>query len=663
LLTRLAQAIARRRAYGAQHPMVAESERALAELLGQQVHGTGPLTLAVAHRELLVNGHPSPIGGPAQEIATRLHLMNVGAARFQPGLTPESVEGFVALLARRPAEVAPDAPLPELPGILLARIDYEQLGLADEAAIEAETSQLWQALAERVLAAVEADGVSATEAGASPTTLGAALSQAGGDDQSARQAFEALTGVTDQVSMAPRRVRELIGERLQALLSATDQGAIIAAIRSASPGPRARLVTNVVDVLPAAAVVRWLNSAALASGRDLSPHLLRLLAKLSVHYRGRRPEVAAEALREAAHELVQGWELGEPNPEEHATLLDTLAAWSSRSEAAAVPAGAPAFDGPTQEAARLVQMAIELDTVSEDAANAVRRLADQGHAATVLAWLDRAGSDATRERIRELTLTPVALMQVLVADSFDATHAKQLLDVTPPEAARVLIDALEQCESRTGRRLIFDRLRTMPAHIAGPVCERLAQPMPWFLARNLLALLRELTAADEALAATLAPGSLLLFQKHAHPAVRREAVRLLVQLPALRGAVLKRALADDSADVRHTAIDAAYALRTQSWPGDLAQRLCTVADDATVDDAYREKAVRALTGTTSAEVCNWLVAHVSRRSALRGALKLATPTPTVRAALQLLSTRFAAAPEAEAVLALARKSALVGARA
>lgn len=663
LLTRLAQAIARRRAYGAQHPMVAESERALAALLGEQVNGAGPLTLAVAHRELLVNGQPLPTSGPAQEIATRLHLMNVGAARVQPGFTPESVVGFVDLLARRPADVAPDTPLPELPGILLARIDYDQLGLADEAAIEAETSQLWQALAERVLAAVEADGVSAEEAGQSPTTLGAALSQAAGDDRSARQAFEALTGVADQVSMAPRRVRELIGERLQALLSATDQGAIIAAIRSAAPGPRARLVANVVDVLPAAAVVRWLNSAALASGRDLSPHLLRLLAKLSVHYRGRRPEVAAEALREAAHELVQGWELGEPNPEEHAALLDTLAAWSARGSTTLVSAGETVFDGPTQEAARLVQMAIELDVVSEDAANAVRRLADQGHAATVLAWLERADSGATREHIRQLTVTPTAIMQVLVADAFDAVHAKQLLDATPPEAARVLIDALEQCESRTGRRLIFDRLRTMPARIAGPVCERLTQPMPWFLARNLLALLRDLVLADDTLAATLAPGTLLLFQKHAHPAVRREAVRLLVQIPTLRASVLKRALVDDSADVRHTAIDAAYTLRTQSWSGDVVQRLCSVADDTTVDDAYREKALRALAGTTSSDVLGWLVAHVSRRSALRGALKLAAPTPTVRAALQLLSNRFAAAPEAEPILALARKSALVGARA
>lgn len=641
--------------------MVTEADDLLTDTLTQHLEAHGSLSLAVASRELLVDGKPAAAGAVALELATRLHQLNIGAVRMVPGVTREAVSTFVAMLARRPSEVRPDDPVPDMTGIAVGRLDFEALGLADEHAIQAETTQLWRALAERVLAAVDADAVSGTDGeGSSPATLGAALSQASGNDGAARQAFEALNGMAEQVSMAPRRVRDEIGERLQALLSATEQSAIVSALRAGSRGSRARLVANMVDVLPAAAVVRWLNSAAMASGKDLSPHLLRLLSKMSVHFRGRRPEAAAEELRETARELVEGWDLTEPNPEDHALLLDTLAAWSARGERQTGSGRDATLDPRTEEAIRLVQMAIEIDVVSEDVSLAVQRLADDGHAAAVLSWIERGASPALGERLRSLTLTPAAILQVLLATPFDAVEAKRLLDATPADASDVLMEALEQCESRTGRRLIFDRLRTMPSSIATVVCARLSRPTPWFFARNLLALLRDLSLADPELVERLTPGPLLLFQRHEHVAVRREAVRLLVQFPTARAAALRRALDDATPDVQHTAIDAAYAWRSQPWAPDVAQRLLGLAANEALDVALREKALRAVGATMIPEVRSWLLAHVSRRSALRGALKLVAITPTVRAALQLLASRWSDDTEVQPVLTLARKASLVG---
>lgn len=660
VLTRLALAIARRRAYGDVHPMVEQADAQLAEALARHVGTEGTLSLAVAHRELLVDGQPAQFGAVSQDLATRLHQMNLGAVRFTPGVSREAITTFVRLVARRAADVRPDEPLPNLPGVVLGRLDFDHLGLADDEAIEAETSKLWRSLADRVFAAVNADGAD-SDLMESPATIGAALSQAAENADSARAAFEALKGMAEQVAMAPRRVRDEIGERLQALISVTEQSAIVAALRAGGTVPRERLVSNVVEVLPAAAVVRWLNSAAVAAGRDLSPHLLRLLTKMSVHFRGRRPEAVAEAVRETARDLVEGWDLKEPNPEEHASLLETLAGWSARGGETAAATGDSFSDPCAQEASRLVQMAIELDMVSEDAMFAVRRLADAGHATTVLSWLERGASAETSALLRDHTFTPTAILQVLLADPLDVAEVRLILEATPPESSGVLLEALEKCESRTGRRLIYDRLRAMQGSVVPAVCAHLSRPIPWYFARNLLALLRDLLAAEPAVAASLAVGPLFLFQRHEHVAVRREAVRVLAQMPMTRTSALRRALDDQGAEVRLAAIDAAFASRTESWPAEMSQRLLAIAGDESVDVPVREKAVRAVSGTGTTEVRAWLLAHASRKSTLLGALRLAPVTPTVRAALHILATHHGDAPDAAPVIALARKAGAIGA--
>lgn len=660
VLTRLALAIARRRAYGDVHPMVEQADEQLTEALARHMASAGTLSLTVAHRELLVDGQPAQFGAVSQDLATRLHQINLGAVRFTPGVTREAITTFVRLVARRAADVRPDEPLPNLPGVVLGRLDFEHLGLADDEAIEAQTSKLWRSLADRVFAAVNADGTD-SDLMESPATIGTALGQAAENADSARAAFEALKGMAEQVAMAPRRVRDEIGERLQSLLSVTEQSAIVAALQAGGTVPRERLVSNVVEVLPAAAVVRWLNSAAVASGRDLSPHLLRLLTKMSVHFRGRRPEAVAETVRETARDLVEGWDLKEPNPEEHASLLETLAGWSARGGETAAATGDIFSDPCAQEASRLVQMAIELDMVSEDAMFAVRRLADDGHATTVLSWLERGASAETSALLRDHTFTPTAILQVLLADPLDVAEVRLILEATPPESSGVLLEALEKCESRTGRRLIYDRLRAMQASVVPAVCEHLSRPIPWYFARNLLALLRDLLAAEPAVAASLALGPLFLFQRHEHAAVRREAVRVLAQMPMTRTSALRRAFDDQGAEVRLAAIDAAFASRTESWPAEMSQRLLAIAGDESIDVALREKAVRAVSGTVTTEVRAWLLAHASRKSTLLGALKLAPVTPTVRAALHILATSHGDAPDAAPVIALARKAGAIGA--
>jgi hypothetical protein len=638
--------------------MAVQADEALTTALTAYLATEPSLALGVANRELLLDGLVLPATSTVvRDLATRLHSMGIGAIKLQRGVTVDAVTQLVRLLSRRLNDPTLQDPLPSIPGIALGRIDYEQLGLADAEASRTESAQLWRALAERMLGSVgeSDDGGEA----ASPTGLASSMADASADQSVAQRAFEALDTLADGVSLAPRAVRETIGERLQDLLSVTEQGAIVATLRVAGRAERQRLVQNVVNVLPAAAVVRWLHAAATASGEDMSPHMLRLLSKMSVHFRGRRKEAAEEALRETAAELVTGWGGGQPNPADHAALLDTLAEWTAR-EGAPTTDGASQFDSASQEAARLVQMACELDFVAPDTTVAVRKLADNGHSSAVLAWADRAKSESTKRQLREMTLTPTAISRTLLATPLDSAAAKALLDATHEDVAGVLIDALERCETRAGRRLIFDRLRTMNVSIADTVRARMAEPMPWFLARNLLALLRELLLATPDLPSSFAVGPLLLFQRHEHAAVRREAIRLLAGVPSMRPAALRRALDDQSDDVQHAAIDVAFAQRKDELPVDVAMRLLALAELETVPVELREKAVRAVGGTRHADVRTWLIAHSTRRARLTGSTKMAPTSETVRAAVHVLAAAFATDPLAAPVLALARKAGMVG---
>ena len=658
--------------------MVLQADEALAESLIQYIESQSSFAIAVANRDLVVNGEVVTGNlGAARELATRLHLLGIGAVRFQRGLTLASLSQLVALLARRPADVPDGAAFPDLQGIVVGRVDYEQLGLADEATLRAEGQQLWQMLATRLLdrlltgagGAVAAEGVGSGQPGTTAPTLGTLLQRAAVDVHAAEEAFAALNDIAERVSMAPRTVRDTVGAQMDELFAAVDDAALVATLRSAPMAARTRFTSALVELLPSASMIRWLTIAADANGRELSPHLVRLVTKMSAHQIGRSPEAADQSLRETMLALVQGWDTSGPDPAEHHLLLDTLAEWSALERSKLQEGDTVHLDPMSHEAIRLVQMACELDYVSDDAVQAVRHLADHGFTTQLLDWSEQATSDGTRIRLRELSVTAQSAADTLLATPFDAAAAKQLLDAMPDSAAQLLIDPLEVCESRAGRRLIYDRLHRVGPALEPALRERLLHPMPWYLARNLLGLLRDIAVGHpESVGVASAPaGPLLLFQSHEHPLVRREAMRVLAHHGSTRSAALRRALDDPSDDVRQAAVETILALRNVELPREVITRLLAIADSETVEMDRREKALRAAVavcgpvGSThagQAEVRAWLVAHCTRRGLLKG-IKLAPATPLVRAGVQLLAARFGAHEDVAPIVALARSEGLL----
>lgn len=693
---RLGVALTRRRSYGASHPMVAEAEQALASVLQQGLAKEAALAIGVAHRVLLIDGEPFEEGGlVAQDLAERLHRRGVGALTLHRGVTLDGVQALLAWLSQRDdAEQEP----PSIPSVTVGRVAYDRLSLADGAAMQAEIDAVWHALA---AAALDVGGEALVAAGSSPgTTVGTEPNQLGAGSEplttqapaevadairagAGQRAYAERLGVVlgslaSRVSKAPPGVRDVIGTWLQEVITRLDASTIASIVTSiGDQRAQRRLVSAVVDVLPLAAVVQWLEVAGRANHQELSHHLLRILTKLSAH--AGRPgarEWTPDAFRDAARDLVHGWELGDPNPGEHAALLDHItrldapSASDPRGGAGAQSMTEAELTGSALSAMRLIQMACELGDAGDDALACVDTLVAAGRARELLACLEQAPASPGVRLLRARLLSPTGLNAALRCEPFDADAARQLLAATDSVLAPALLDALEAATSRTARRLIFDRLRSEGAPLLPTLLQRLNDNPPWYFARNLLALVREIGVPD-GMDLGVALTTIGAYQSHAQEQVRLEALRLLVQDPRTRDAALGRALRDPSLRVVSTAIDAILAqgsaeptdAKSEAAPPkpllsrELTARLMALVDDARSDEALRARAVRALAAAPGPTVRSWLLQLVSHRTRLLGRLKVATSRPAVDAALDLLADQYAHEDDVKRVLTRAGRSA------
>lgn len=707
VLVRMGVALTRRRSYGSTHPMVVQAELALDAALQQGLAAGATLALGVAHRQLLVDGEPLEDGGLiAEDLAERLHRRGVGALTIQRGVTLEGVQTLLGWLAQRDDA---DLPLPRIPAVTVGRVAYDRLALTDEAAIQAEIEDVWRALASAALEEADewrtaqgaaghgaegghggtgGDGDGTVATSEPPESVADAIRARAGQRAYVERLGGVLGSLATRVAKAPPGVRDVIGGWLQQVIARLDASTIVTIVTSAGDQRSQRaLVGSVVDVLPLSAVVEWLDVASRANRQELSHHLLRLLSKLATHAgrpagRGWSPD----AFRTAARDLVVDWELGDPNPGEHAALLDHIARlnfptvplaptrgdsgeWRAMTEAE--------LTGNVGEAMRLVQMACELGVAGADALACVDTLMAAGRSRELLACLTHAAASEGARQLRARVLSPSGLNAMLKCEPFDAEAARQLLAVTDSALAPALLEALEAATSRTARRLIYDRLRSEGPALLPLLHQQLAANPPWYFARNLLALWRDIaTLTDGAANASPAPESasgaghadalrtIAGYQGHVQEQVRLEALRVLALEPLTCDAAISRALRDESARVVSTAIDAIITrlgaapqtTLSREVARDVASRLMALVDDPQSEESTRARAVRALATTPVPTVRGWLLQLVSHRSRLLGRIRLAPSRPTTEAALDLLAEQYAHEDDVQRVLSLAGRA-------
>ena len=659
MLMRFTGALNRRRSYAATHPMVLSAEQQLHESLVAVLAIAPVLTIGVARHELLIDGETYVTKSSfARELATRLHRRGVGAVTFQAGVPLLQLRETLAWLAHEPpgatelsAPSGADLP-PVLSGVSITLVAYDQLTLGDvERAADASGQQLWNTLAQL---AGDARGDARHAATADTPGVATRLRESLHNPDVARKTAIAFMDLAAQGVAAPQAARARIGEQLNRALETLGESTFGPVIRSlGEKSLQQRFVSQVVDVLPVATVASWLNVAAQSQDQQISHHMLRLMSKLSNYAKTQKTTSAETVFRGAAQDLVKGWSLEDPNPEEHVALLDRIALHErARTDT-------QARTSPVQtaivESSRLVQMALEIDVGGDDADAAAEALLAAGSGADLLKWTDAIGATRTSKRIHDIATSEKAIRNLLLHEPVDRLQARALLEKLDPSSAETLLDVLEAAEARGTRMIVRQRLSEFGGVITPNLSARLDNA-PWYLVRNILTLLHDIAESQGGAAAGLHSMAGLL--DHHQVQVRTEAFRLLLLNPRTRDTAIQRALHDDNERLVVLGLQALTEApdAAQQLPPTLVTELMAMVDAGRHSDAVRARMVRALASASSETLCDWLISHVARRSRILRRMALTEPTLTAIASLHVLHRVYASDPDAAEVIALARRN-------
>ena len=681
-LTKMQVALNRRRTYGATHPMVVKTEEEALAALDTVLTTRSSFTIGVAKLELMLNGQPiTGAAGTTRELASRLHRRGVGALTFHAGIDLPRLQQMLEWLAHDPSreseqDETPDQP-PNISGIIIGRLAYDALMLGDaDKVADASITALWQALAQ-----IAADGTgreygfgthrSTDGAGGSGggdggfdstgreesdvSDIALSLQQLVSQPEFARRTAVALMNLAAQGAQAPPELRARIGERLHSVISKLGDSSFAPIIRGL--GQRAEqqeFMLQVVDVLPVLAVSNWLQVAARATEQELSHHLLRLMTKLSQHAVNKRQGVTDSTFRNAAKELVDGWVLSDPNPDEHIRLLDRIALVHDGA-VRSMRQGVAEDEAGLTEATRVVQMALEIDVVGDDALAAATAVIKGGHLPLLLTWLDEAGTTASSRLFRARIMAPEAVRKLLQENPVDEPAARALLSTMDISMADTLLEALEGAESRQARELILECLRGFGEPLRLTLIGRL-DGASWFFARNLLGLLRDLIVGQKG---NNDLGAMLKFLDHENPMVRVEAVRMLLAVDAVRDAAIRRGLQDPDERVASTVLD--FVDHLLNAPTDRHRKSMSIGatghlvkfvDNTQHPIALKVIAIRAAAASGAPSVRDWLLRRILTKSTFLRRAVLAKPTLLNATALNALLRHFPNDPVAAHAISL-----------
>jgi hypothetical protein len=672
-LMQFSAALNRRRAYAATHPMVLAAESQWLDATQTALASRSTLSIGVARHELLIDGAPYDArSGVARELAGRLHRRGVGSISIEAGLGMNDLRDALAWMARE-AGGADDAP-PAGSKVHITRTAYDLL-ILDDAIRDAQSAiaSLWRVLAEVTgiqpdLAAQAAAAVPEEFAGLPlideeipDGTVGfdtdailRSLRDKLKESAIARRTAVALMELTNHGAGTSDEGRAMIGAQLLSLLERLGSASLNPIIKSlADSATQHRFVSQSIDVLPVAEAVTWLNAAASASEQQISHSMLRLMSKLSTVATDRGDPASESAFRDAARDLVDGWTLADPNPVAHVELLDRIAGFERNTRKLALRKGAPS--SASIESSRLVQMALELDTVGEDTIAAVEALIGIGEGRVLMQWLTEAAGTSAALELRRAATSDRAVRQLLLTEPVDRLGARALLEELDITSADTLLDVLSEAGTKGTRLLVRQRLAEFGEAITPRLIARLADG-PWYLVRNVLSLLHESEAqrsGEGAAAETIA--SLL---DHAQVQVRIEALRVLTHMDGdRRSAALSRALHDDNERVVVVALqELADAHGDRSpVPDAIVPQLMALVDAGKHSDPVRARAIRTLGATRSDVVRDWLTSLVSRKSMILRRLTLVDPTQSAVSALHVLTRVYADDSAAAPVLAMAQR--------
>jgi hypothetical protein len=250
------------------------------------------------------------------------------------------------------------------------------------------------------------------------------------------------------------------------------------------------------------------------------------------------------------------------------------------------------------------------------------------------------GSRAAAAMWRQLA-SPEQLRTALRENPIDFGLVDQFVHRLKLAAADPLLDALEVSPSRAVRRKLLELIVQLGPEAIGAVTARLPDER-WFIVRNMLMLIADLGGQN------VEDG--MAYARHADARVRREAIRILLGVPATRERAICAGFDDSDERVVRVALQAASGQCPLSAVAILQRRV----SEGTLDAELISQAIAVIASVRTTEVLEWLMGRASGSSRMRFFRpKLAPKSPAMLAALHGLALHWARGRGVGAVLALA----------
>ncbi len=641
------------------HPLLEGATAGIARRVDALLKERTSLSLGVARQQLIIEGVATEDTNPVlRDLAQRLHRHHLGAVTFTQGVTAAEIADALATVAldagRRTKPLGLEGPevLQQWAHIRLFPLTFEQLQLLDEdpeADADPEkgevrvagnrAAQLWIGLARAALAAkVSSEQMESSES-TDPVVVAKAIDANNKDAAYDQVVVGYLLQIAEELKTKGGKEAAALQKRISRLVGTLKPDTLARLLEMGGDArQRNRFVIDASQGMDVDAVVELVQAAASTAGQNISHSLVRMLSKLAVHADegGTLTRANADgALRDQVQQLISGWQLDDPNPDGYRLALDKM----SR----AAPVFQQSEDALPCEPERLLQMGLEIQILGEPVWRALDTLASRDDLAPLLDLLDAAPAGWMRDELWRHLGTTDRLHQQLQRDPVNMAVVQRLVTRMELAAADPLLDALETADDRLAP-VYVDTISTLGTE-AGPLVASRVAGARWGVQRLLLVILSKLPVLPEG----FAPRE---FVRHPDGNVRREALRMLIKLPATRDMAIVAALADADERTVRLALGAAML----NCPASAADILMERASDSQLSPDLRALGVRALSSNRSPRTIEFLVRRTLGKKRLLRGRALAPKTPEMLAALAGLATHWRNDPLAKAVLDLAAAS-------
>lgn len=634
--------------YPGGHPSLDAKLESLMGRVRSLLSSKSRVTVSVGREYLMVGSARTDASNPLlSSVAERLHGHHILAVDLRRGVQPEELRELLSALGREPDE-GDTRPLglrlrdrqSPWPHIHIQPLDYDPIELAEE--------QEGESFEDRLLE--EADLPFSTEVAGSdlrsdsPSTIARRLERRLGEDDDPQNRMVAVEifRLTENLATAGGEVGDALRDRMSDLVTELEPETVARLLGiGEAGGRREEFIRTGASWMDLDAVVRVFEAAVDQDGADHGESLLKLVSKLSGYAPSDGEPYDREpdgAVRDLAHELVEGWELEDPRPEPYASALDEL-------NLGPVPVQEEVDLDIRPEPERTVKTGIELNEASVSVRRSVATLLAQEEAESLLDLMSEAPEEnETADFVWERLSTPESFAQLVRADPPNFEVLDRILEELGLEVADAMIEVFVEADERSVRWELFDRLVGLGPELAPRVADHLEDAERWYVIRNLLSLLVELETVPEGV-------DLDAYLADDERRIRTEAFKLAARLPGRRERAICTALRDPDDRLVRLALAAAE----ESCPPAAESFVASILQDADRSDDLRASAARALADRGSERARKVLTDHCLRRRWFFWT-RLADKSPDVLSALSGLAARWPDHPDARDVLERARGS-------